>query len=254
MPNNRQQRLIHRELLRNNVIPFERWKYEGKDLSYFHKNIIDYDYKTRLHIFMSSGRYRETFPIKVKHKGWPAKSPMTPQAWTAMELLAGIQHMIYNHTSIPQELYEALYFISTCILSNEIETLWGELLDTVYICSDTNAKIWVALFHSIMTGIQNGYPECSITKPNNEYIKEHMRMFLDRTRKIDLLREYYYNRKEAFDTFIRWLYRGGPTPSILKEFFSLEMTFLEHRYSLTPSRPLLSLGHEVYPCHPQSPS
>lgn len=247
MPISRRRRLIHRELLQNNVIPFEQWKYEGKDLSYFHKNIIDYDYKTRLHIFMTSGRYRETFPIKVKHRGWPTKSPMTPQAWTVMEFLAGLHHMTYTRTTIPQELYEGLYFISTCIIKNEIETLWDELLSTVYTCSENNAELWVALFYSIITGIQNGNPECNITKPNDRYIRDHMRIFLNRTRKIDLLREYYYNDKESFHIFVRWLYRDGPMPPMLKEFSSLEILFSEHRYSLTPLQSSLSPEQEVYP-------
>lgn len=253
MPMSRQQRYIHRELLRNNVIPFDQWKSERKDLSYFHKNIIDYDYSVRTHIFMSSGRYRSNFPIKVKHRGWPIHNPMTPQAWTAMELLIGLKHFNFDHNYNSEEIYKGCYFISTCILQSEVEMLWDELLSTIYICTEDKADIWVVLFHSIITGIQNGYPECDITEPSNDYVKEYMKIFLDRNKKIELIREYYHNRKDAFDRFICWLYRNGPTPLILRRFFSLERTFWEHRYSSPLVQSLPSQQHITYPYHPQSP-
>lgn len=253
MPRSRQQRYIHSELLRNNVIPFERWKYEGKDLSYFHKNIIDYDYKTRTHIFMSSGRYRQYFPIKVKHRGWPAKSPMTPQAWTAMELLAGLQYMIYNHETMPEDLYEGLYFISTCILKSEVELLWDELLNSVYICTEDKADLWVAILYCIITGIQNGKRECDITNPSHECVKDRIITFLNRSRKIDLLREIYYNRRDSFDRFIRWIFRNGPTPLIFRRFFSLERTFWEHRDFSLHDLPSPSPPNIAYSYRPQSP-
>lgn len=254
MPRNRQQRAIHRELLRNNVIPFEQWKHEGNDVSYFHKNIIDYDYTIRTHIFTSTRSHRSYFPIKVKHRGWPTKNPMTPQAWTAMEILNGLQYLNYDHELGSEEVFKGLYFVSTCILQNEVETLWDELLDSVYMCTEEKADIWVALFHSIITGIQNGHLECNIIKPSDEDNKEKMIIFLNQYRKITLLREYYYNRKDAFDRFISWLYRNGPTPLILRRFFSLERTFLEHIYSFSVLDSSPSPPHVTYSCHLQSPS
>lgn len=253
MPRSRQQRYIHRELIQNNAIPFERWKNEGKDLSYFHKNIIDYDYKTRTHIFMSSGRYRQYFPNKVKHRGWPNKSPMTPQAWTAMEFMERLQYMIYNHESMPQDLYEGLYFISTCILKSDIEILWDELLNSIYICTEDQADLWVALFYCIVTGIQNGHSECDITEPSNECIKDRIILFLNRSRKIDLLKGFYYNRKDSFDRFICWIYRDGPKPLIFRRFFSLEQTFWKHRNFSLHNLPLSSHLNRAYSYRPQSP-
>lgn len=253
MPNHRRERVIHNALLHHDTRPFDQWKQEGKDPSYFHKRIIEYEYDVRYHIFMNTGRYREYFPIKVKHRGWPLKNPMTPQAWTIMELLAGLQIMEYPNGEIPDDLYYALLFISTGILRSEIHEIWEELLNTVYVCTEQKADMWVAIFHCTMTGLQNHSAECEIQTPSRTSIKVNSRTFLNRIRKIQLLREFFYNRKEAFDHYIQWLYRGESTPLILRYLFSLERIALEHTNSLLPAPPLPSRNRVISSYRPQSP-
>jgi hypothetical protein len=253
MARNRREREIHRALIHGDVGLFHQWKCGGKNLSYFHKNMIAYDYKIRNYVFMSTGRSENVFPIKVKHCGWPTRSPMTPQAWTVMELLAGFQYMEDINYPLPEDIYDAILFISTCILQSEIKCLWEELLNTVYICTEQKADIWVCILHAMITGTMNGRAECEIHTPSEECVVSKTIEFFTRKRKIELMRELYYNRRDSFDRYIRWIFNDDRTPLILRRLFSLEQTSLEHIHSLMLSPPSSSLQYTSFSYRPQSP-
>ena len=247
-------RIIHRDLIDNNVGSFNQWKNEGHSLSFFHENIIDYQYLIRNYIFNTTTRTSDIFPLKIKHKGWPHRSPMTPQAWTVMELITGLKLFHYDHVTLPQDLADSLAFVSTCILSSEIEILWNELLESVYICNTKKAEIWVGICMAMIIGYNN---QGSELKPFISDISFHIdvvKSFFTQYRKIQLIKELYYSSKLPFDEFIKWTYDCGRTPRIIRSLISSYQRTEARKRSLSSVLPSSSPQNESSSCHLESPS
>lgn len=254
MSQSRRERYIHRQLKNMNVIPFDQWKQEGRSLSYFHKNIIDYDYVIRNYIHQTTCRYTDVFPLRIRHKGWPLRSPMTPQAWTVMETLAGLEYFDYTDETYPTTLYDALAFMSTCILQSEIHTLWDELLNTIYICTEQKAEVLCSICIAMIHGYCNRNPLSEPICMNSESSIMCAREFLTRTRKISLLRELYYNPKESFDTFIQWIYEDKEEPYLIRRLYSSRVASVEYIRLLSSEFQSRLPPCEVSSYHPRSPS
>jgi hypothetical protein len=236
------------------VIPFDQWKQEGKILSYFHKHILDYDNRIRYYIFETTIRYEEIYPFKISHRGWQYRGEMTPQAWTVFEILAGLSYLDPVTDRFPNELKDSLYFISTGIQEEEINIVWEELLNTMYICDDYKGAIWVGVCMAIIIGYNNQQSENDYIQLDNYVGRSIMRYFLTRVRKIELLRELFYNNApEIFDGFLKWIYENGRVPELIRHLFSYHEMTVEHIRSLScdplPVSPLN--GASSY--HPESP-
>jgi hypothetical protein len=253
MTRSRRERFIHRQLLQRNVRPFYEWKQEGHSLSYFHKNIIEYDYVIRNYIYQTTCLYDTVYPLRVKHRGWPTQSPMTPQAWSVMEILAGIEHLEYRDGDIPVDMIQSLIFISTGILQSEIKHVWAEILNTIYICNEQKAEILMGLMVAVANGYYNRHPETDFIQPNCDNSIERMKEFLTQIRKIQLLREFYYNPREQYDAMMKWVYGGGLTPYILRRLFSHHEMSVEYIHLISCAPPPSLPFRDSSSFHPQSP-
>lgn len=204
------KREIHEFLLQEILVPFYRWKNDGKHLSFFQKRILDYQYKIRRHVWDGE-------PIKLKHQGWPRLPPMTPQAWTIMEILNSIE---FTQTLEIDEVMDGFLFISSYISPNEVDALWEEIIDVIPICTEQTAPIWVAVVVSFAMGVTSTDTEDS-SKPE-------IQDFFTQEVKINIMREINFNPLVSFDSFMEWLYNDGPAPSVLNYLFSSLQRSLEH--------------------------
>lgn len=200
------RREVHRALLQGEVGPLNTWKSEGKSLSHFQKNIIEYDYSIRNHLYVLGGRLK----IKVKHRGWSTLGEMTPQAWTVMEILTGIEHLTMENTQESmRSIMEGAAFISTGLSRREHTILWPKLMYAVHCTDDISGKVWVAIFVAVAKAIMNYNDslDYSVSK-----LQEFTQDYITRKMKMELLREFHFAPSVHFDTFIKWLYVPKSAP------------------------------------------
>lgn len=253
----RLERTIHRDLLRGDTASFDHHIANFKDPTHFYKSIIEYDYKIRTHVFKASCAFiNNHYSLRVKHPGWPLGPPMSPQAWTVMEMLTGLEHLSLNTSDNALEaIFEGIEFISTFLLRGEIDILWNNLLDKISCCENEKAELWIVIFMAFIIGLNNNSLVDDLINVTESNCKYYMKRFLFESRQIELLREIHHNKNSCFDNLMLWLYRNKNIKLALpSKLFALRQNSRERRHSFSSNSPPLSPHDNSSSSHPQSPS